>query len=209
MNRKTLCVLLVGGALGWLNTSVTNAAITKKTVMVEQARYLTKIIKKDKSNNAEVKLPTITTITGYRQLNPKTAIELRTILIFKLPEDLVVADYKKIVLNIYYYAVKGVTEATLSMDAIPEAVDGKVTAEMFAVQPLLQNIKTLNIKQKGKITINVTDVVKTLKKEGKKNICFRFAIQGIEQLKDGKINFIAFTALNKKKANEIPTLTFE
>lgn len=209
MNKKTFCVLLVASALGFLNTSVMSGAVTNKTITVEQAKYLTKIIKEDKSTSAEVHLPTTTTITGYRQLNPKTAVELRTILLFKLPEDLVIADYKKIILNVYYYAVKGVAEATLSMDVIPAAVDGKVTGAMFAVQPLRQNIDTLKLKQKGKITLEVTDTVKALKKAGNKNICFRFAIQGIEQLKDGKIHFIAFTGLNKKKANEIPTLTFE
>jgi hypothetical protein len=208
MNKKTLCVLLIVGALGILNTSVTSAAVTKKTITVDQAKYITKLLKTDKATSAEVHLPIITTLTGYRQLNPKTAVELRTILLFKLPEDLVRCDYKKIVLNAYYYAVKGVTNATLSMDVIP-APDGKVTAEMFAVQPLLAKVKTLDLKQKGKIALDVTDIVKALKKEGTKNICFRFAIQGIEQLKDGKIHFIAFTALNKKKANEIPTLTFE
>ena len=209
MNKKTLCVLLIAGALGVLNTSVTNAAVTKKTITVDQAKYITKLIKTDKATSAEVHLPTTTTLTGYRQLNPKTAVELRTILLFKLPEDLAVDNYKKIVLNVYYYAVKGITEATLSVDVIPEAADAKVTAEMFAIQPLLQKINTLKLKQKGKITLDVTDVVKALKKEGSKNICFRFVIQGIEQLKDGKIHFIAFTALNEKKANEIPTLTFE
>jgi hypothetical protein len=207
MNKKTLCVLLVAGALGGLNTPVTSASETK-TITVEQAKYLTKFIKKDKTSSIKVHLPTTTTVTGYRQLNSKTAVELRSIILFKLPADLTVTAYKKIVLNIYYYALKGMTGATLSMDVIPVPT-GKVTAEMFAVQPLLHQIKTLQLKQKGKIALDVTDIMKALKKEGSKNVCFRFTIQGIERMKDSKIHFIIFSGLNQKKANEIPTLTFE